>query len=235
MKKSLSVILKRNIVANIKQFLAVIVIVFLSVTLLSGFLVNSNTLEKSVDKYFATTNLADLWLYVDKVTKEDEEFFDSLEIDYVKRLKFDVITKVRNGKKEENSSIFVYDRVAKNSTPSIPYIVNELSGIETEGCWIDQNYAKENNLIVGQDRILFDFQLTEQTIVNLNFLITGTMCLCENAGTSANSPILIDKEIFLSKINNELDSQNSSVMPNIILNKVEDLPYNQILLKRQRN
>ena len=43
---------------NFKQFLSVVFIVFLSVTLLSGFILNSHTLNKSVNTYFEQTNLS---------------------------------------------------------------------------------------------------------------------------------------------------------------------------------
>ena len=51
MNKTLNKIRWRNIKANLKQFLSVILIMFLSTTLLFGFIVNSNTLESAVDEY----------------------------------------------------------------------------------------------------------------------------------------------------------------------------------------
>ena len=148
--------LKRNIIANIRQFLAIIVIVFLSVTLLSGFLVNSSTLENAIDKYYSTTNLADMWLKVDKVSAQDEQFFVENEIDYEKRLSFDSKLTIKTSNIEALSTVYVYNQKKEISTP---YIVEEIDGIKTEGCWVDQNFAKENNLIIGQSKLSINFQL----------------------------------------------------------------------------
>ena len=88
MKQILKKLRMRNLQANIKQFLSVILIVFLSVTLLSGFIVNSHTLNRSITTYFEETNLADLWFYTDGLTQEDENYFEENEIDYCGRLYF---------------------------------------------------------------------------------------------------------------------------------------------------
>lgn len=232
MNKTLDKILKRNIIGNIKNFLAIIVIVFLSVTLLSGFLVNSATLENAVNKYYSTTNLADMWLKVDKVSEADEQFFVQNEIEYEKRLSFDVKLTIKNSSIENKSKIFVYNEKKEISTP---YIINELEGIRAEGCWIDQNFAKENNLIIGQSKLSFSFQLksSDNEIIDipLDLLLTGTMCLCEQSVSSLDTAVLIDKNVFINKVNKYLSLENKGVMQDIIFEKNNDLPYNELLIK----
>lgn len=88
MNKTLKKLLKRNIVDNFKQFLSVIFIVLLSTMIISGFMINSYTLESSVDNYFNKTNLADIWITTDNFSAEDENFFVDNKIDFNKRLYF---------------------------------------------------------------------------------------------------------------------------------------------------
>lgn len=231
MKKTLNKLLRRNIIDNIKQFLSIIVIVFLATTLFSGFLVNSNTLEKAVNNYFKDTKLADAWLYVDKISQEDEDFFAQNEINYEKRLEFSSTINIKNSPLENESKIFVYD-TGKISTP---YLV---SG--TSGCWIDQKVMKNNNLKVGQDSVLFDYDYSIyidgiEYILNLQFefLITGTMAISECADVYSSWPILIEKDLFLSKVNTEVNSKFADIMSNITPENISTLPFNQILLKSQ--
>ena len=229
MKKTLKKLLKRNILTSYKQFLSIIIIVFLSMTLLSGFIVNFNTLSKSVDKYFEETKLADAWLYVDNVAAEDEQFFIKNKLNYEKRLELNVLTNIETSNVQNNSKIFVYD-TGKISTP---YIVSGLGG-----CFIDQNVAKNNNLKPGQDIINFSYDYLveingkkETVSLDLSFLIEGTMTLCECADSYSEWPILIKKEYFLDEFNKAKDKAFSGVMSDITPENISDLPYNQILLR----
>jgi len=228
MKKTLGKLLRRNVFFNFKQFLSIIIIIFLSMTLFSGFIVNSTTLEGAVTNYFEDTNLADLWVYAKNVEIEDEEFFQDNEIEYEKRLEIGATVNIKNQTAQNNAKIFVYD-TGKISTP---YIFNK-----AEGCWIDQKVAKNNNIKVGQDRIVFDYSLNVETSqgieeINLNFefLITGTMTLSECADIYSSWPILIDKNVFLTELNNVVNAENLGVMADMIPG-FEEVPYNEILVK----
>lgn len=232
MKKTLNKLLKRNIISNFKQFLSIVVIVFLSMTLLSGFITNANTLECSVERYFEETNLADAWLYVDGVTSQDEEFFVKNQIDYEKRLEFGVLANIKNTTAQNNAKIFVYD-TGKISTP---YIVSGGSG-----CYIDQNVAKSKGLKTAQDVICFDYDYDinigseiYNLKLNFEFLITGTMSLCECADTYSSWPVLIEKQVFLNALNHEISMQLQGAMTGITPQNISDLQYNQVLIKSEK-
>lgn len=224
MKKTLRKLLLRNIFYNIKQFLSIIVIVFLSMTLYSGFLVNSATLDSSVDKYFEDTNLADLWVYVSGISDEDEIFLSENNIDYDKRLVINANVEIENKAAQSTSNIYIYDE-GKISTP---YIFNK-----TAGCWIDQKVAKNNNIKIGQDYLKFNYQIESelgQIKLEFRFLITGTMALSEQADVYSSWPIFIDKTVFLTELNNAINAENLGAMAGIIPN-FTDVFYNQILIK----
>ena len=135
MNKILRVIRWRNIKANIKQFLSVILIMFLSTTLLFGFIVNSKTLQNTIDSYFAETNLADLWIYTDQVTDEDRLFLETEQLKYTERFYLEGVSELVNQKIENDTKFYVLPR---KTTVSIPYI--EKGAV---GCLIDKNLAEQ--------------------------------------------------------------------------------------------
>ena len=193
MNKILKRLRSRNLQANFKQFLSVILIVFLSVTLLSGFIVNSRSLDTSIDRYFEKTNLANIWVGTSEVSAEDEVFYDSLDESYSKRLFLETTGTIPELNTENVSKIYV-----SNGKVSTPYIE---SGIK--GCLIDKNVAKGSDVQVGYDNFEFSINFAGQTI-NLSFRITGTMSLDECADTYSKWPVFIDEITFKNKLNEQL-------------------------------
>lgn len=222
MNKVLRKLTKRTILSNFKQFLSVIVIVFLSSMLLSGFVTNYYMLNNTITSYFEKTNLADAWAYVDGISREDEEFFELNDINYDKRFYYETSAKIVGTTLSNNSKIYVYD--GKISTPY------KESGVW--GCVIDKNVAENNNINAGYDDVEFDVEYTmpssnQKIELHLSFRITGTMSLDECADIYTAWPIFITEETFLAVINSEISN---------ILNLsgetfVDKVPYNQILLK----
>ena len=70
----------RTFFSNFKQFLSVILIVFMASMLLSGFITNYYMFDNAITTYFDKTNLADLWFYVEGVDENDEQFFSNLGV-----------------------------------------------------------------------------------------------------------------------------------------------------------
>lgn len=214
MNKILKRLRSRNLQANFKQFLSVILIVFLSVTLLSGFIVNSRSLDTSIDRYFEKTNLANIWVGTSEVSAEDEVFYDSLEESYSKRLFLETTGTIPELNTENVSKIYV-----SNGKVSTPYIE---SGIK--GCLIDKNVAKGSDVQVGYDNFEFSINFAGQTI-NLSFRITGTMSLDECADTYSKWPVFIDEITFKNKLNEQLENAGQP--------KIDEVPYNQVLIKTE--
>jgi len=259
-KKTFDKLLKRNIFSNFKQFLSIVIIVFLATTLLSGFIVNSYTLENGVNNYFKDSNLADAWIYVDNISNEDEQFFNNLsnskvcnqcgeiletsscenclnakihsnDLVYNKRLELSVVANLAGSNTQNNAKVFVYDKIKI----SAPYVFHDYNG-----CWIDESVAKNNNLKIGQDKILFNYEyvydfngVSQNIVLPFEFLITGTMALSECADTYSNWPILIDKTLFLNELNRLLNIEFSGAMAGITPINLTELTYNQILIKTQ--
>ena len=220
MNKILNKLRRRNIKSNIKQFLSVIFIVLLSTMLLSGFITNSYTLESTINTYFEKTNLADLWIYTDKVTAADEEFLTSNQIEYDKRLYFETTAEINTLKTHNSAKVYVYK--GKVSTPYV----------ETgkKGCLIDKNVAQNHNIRAGFDNINFFYTINFQgQDITLEFeeRLTGTMSLDECADSYSSWAILIDEEIFLQSLQSKLAEKVDGFSAEM----VTEISYNQILLK----
>lgn len=222
MNKILRIIRWRNIKANIKQFLSVILIMFLSTTLLFGFIVNSNTLNGSITEYFEKTNLADLWVYTDKVTDADKQFFEDNDLKYTERLFMTGEGKLLNQDATNNTKVYVLPR---KTTVSIPYIERGRAG-----CLVDKNMAENMGIIINYDDIVFDVELpisaTETIVVPLKLRITGTMNFNECADIYSSWPVVVDENTFILMLNAQLEETFGTDSFNI-----KKVPYNQIVLK----
>ncbi len=219
MNKVLNKMRKRNIRSNFKQFLSVIFIVLLSTMLLSGFITNAYTLNSCVDHYFEETNLADLFVYTDYVSAEDEKFLQENNIKYDKRLYFETKAEIKSLQIHSTAKFYVYD--GKISTPYVE------SG-KTD-CLIDKNVAKNHHIKAGFDNIDFTYVYDysgRQIELDFSRQLTGTMSLDECADSYSSWAVLINKDVFISELKTKL--------ANHIIGFDADnfeLPYNQILIK----
>ena len=237
MNKIFKKLTRRTIASNFKQFLSVIVIVFLASMLMSGFVTNYFMLNNTITTYFSDTRLADAWLYVDKISSDDETYFASQSFEFDKRFYYESSAGIKDTSLSNNSKIYVYD-----GKISIPY---KESG--TWGCIIDKNVAKNNNIKIGFDEVEFDIEYTlpgldKKVELHFSFLITGTMSLDECADIYSSWPIFITEETFLAGISSEFDriiNENYPSLPNSFKEQLKTeyvkIPYNQVLIKTKAN
>lgn len=215
--KTLKKLKKRNIESNIKQFLAVILISFLSTLFLIGFVVNLWTIKGSVEKFYSQTSLPMFWLGVDSISGEDEKFFEKKGYYFDKRLYFETDVNVAELKESYTSKVYVSD--GKLSTPFV--------STGTRGCFVDQFDVEKLGLEVGFDEIYIKYYVKESDVfVDLKFRIVGTMCFSENSNSGSKElRVFVDEDIFLSEVN-----RNLSVMGK---NRQGTVQYNQILIENE--
>ena len=103
--KTLSKFRKRNIQTNIAHFLLVIFVVAISVCLVVGLFINHITLKGAVEKFYANSELPNLWIETDRVTAADENYFK--KYDYGKRLVFN--TQFVMGKDNQETKVIIAD------------------------------------------------------------------------------------------------------------------------------
>lgn len=194
--------------------------------LLAGFIINSATLDKSVETYFDETNLADIWVYTRNVSDDDLAFFDSLKtqknIKFEQRLYFEVPAKISSSNALSSAKIYV----SKGSI-STPYVESEsYVDLGKKGCLIDKKVAENNNVKLRETTVSFEFDFEAfgmaQTL-QFDVPINGTMCLDECTDTYSSWPIFFSEEEFLRLLNIELAKKS--------LPEISVLPYNQVLIK----
>lgn len=220
MNKILKKYRKRNIRDNFKQFLSVIFIVLLSTMLLSGFITNVFTLKSTINSYFETTNLADIWVNTDNVSQQDEDFLKLNNLEYDKRLYFESTSEIKTLKLQNSAKFYIYKGEVSN-----PYI-------ETGkwGCVIDKNVARNHNIRAGFDEISFSYSFEfngQEYDFDFNQRLTGTMSLDESADSYSSWAIFIEEEVFIQS----LKSQLAEEIEGFNEHDFEGLHYNQILIK----
>ena len=213
-EKTLRKLKKRNVQSNLKQFLAVILISFLSTVLLLGFVINWWTLKKSVDTFYSKTNLPNLWLGVDGITEEDEAFFDENNYTIDKRLYLETNVLLMDKKGNPFSRIYV-----SNGKLSTPFVSSK-----TEGCFIEEKDAEKFGIQVGFDEVVFQYFVEELgSYQSLKFRVVGTMNLSEDANISKQMRVFIDEDVFLAEVNRVLRVAGEE--------KRTGIEHNQILVK----
>ena len=253
MNKIFSKLTLRNIKSNIKQFLSVILIVFLSTMLLCGFIVNSSTLEHTINRYFEENNLADLWLYVDKVTEEDKNFFVENQIEFDERFHLETTANVTSITNSNNAKIYVSD--GKISTPEVNEVRRD-SIDDPIGCYIDKHVAENYKIRTnGTNTLSFSYSVPVELFgdisellkaivdgntipLDFSFEITGTMQLNECADTYSSWPVFITEKTFLQGLNSSIskfvnDHYDNPYLSGIDMSlmNIKEIPYNQVLIK----
>lgn len=259
MNKIFNKLALRNIKSNFKQFISVILIVFLCTMLLCGFIVNSYTLDGAINSYFSENKLADLWLYVDKVTEKDTTFLDENNIEHDERFFFETSASVDQVTGSNNAKIFVYNgELISKPELSFANVDNNNNPI---GCYIDKHVAdnyklsarggeyfhfdcsvpvetlSSNSLIVSFLRSVFGSNIT----LEFSFEIVGTMQLNECADTYSSWPVFITETTFLNEANRSIynffdnkikeNPTYESFRSQISNLKLTSVPYNQILIR----
>lgn len=126
--------MRREIKSNIKQFLALILIAGLAVTLYVGLSANAKSLQNRVDKLYEAGNIADIFVYSTDVNDEDMEYLANIDgVEKVeKRFSLDECIVYRN-----TGTLMI---VPDDNTICVP---SELEG--TRGVVIDSMFAELNN------------------------------------------------------------------------------------------
>ena len=231
--KTLRKLMLKTISANFKQFISVILIIFLSFALLSGFVVNNVSFENTVSRYFEETELADLWLQTDLVTDEDESFFQENGLIYSKRLYIETTAKLKDNNAQSSAKIYIYDGKIFNETMhtgtlSIPY-VNSANKI----CYLDKIVAGNEHVNLGLDEISISIReglFGQNFDFDLNFIVDGTMSHVECADVSS-WPVFIEKENFIEQINRQASQKMSEIGGESSFSQIDTLPYNEVLFK----
>ena len=151
----------RDIKQNLSQFITIFLMVFIGVMAYSGIESYMEGMKQTADNFYRDYNLQDLNI-MGELTKENLDTIKQIE--NIKNAESKLVV---NGVLEENNDITLQLSFIEQNQISKFYIVegNEFN-VNTKGIWLDNFFAKENNLKIGDIlKVKYDGYVLEERII----------------------------------------------------------------------
>ena len=151
----------RDIKQNLSQFITIFLMVFIGVMAYSGIESYMEGMKKTADNFYGEYNLQDLNV-MGLLTNENIDTIN--EIDYVKKAegKLNVSTVLENDSDITLSMNFIEE----NEISKFYIVEGEEFNSSTKGIWLDNFFAQENNLKIGDTiKIKYDGYVLDEKIV----------------------------------------------------------------------
>lgn len=218
----LSAKMRREVRYSWKQFLAIIFIAGLAITLYVGFSANAQIFESRVNQLYQDGNMADIWTTVTDYKPADKASLRVMEGVSAFESRMVVAANV-NGK---NANAIITD-----SNPLINKQASIVSG--APGFMLDSAVAKSLNVTVG-DAVDVTFIVPSISLIsdaNFSFTVTGTMTHPENIqnGTYVDSYFMLTRAVFNVAFEVMVNATYSEPQASNIIDVFE----NNIVLKNQ--
>jgi len=165
----------RDIAKNFLQYLSMVVINMLAVTLFCGFVSNALTLDRTLKKYYEDSNLTDIICQFSALTENDRTFFETLDTD---ALEYRLYSEGSAGK--NSAKIYV---CATDNKISLPVIAEGERGV-----LVDKHVSERDGLSIGSE---LDVEMP-LPLGTTRLVVTGIMTFTEAAATHTYSPLYID-------------------------------------------
>ncbi len=154
----------RDIKLNKSQFITIFLMVFIGVLVYSGIESYMKGMKETADKFYSENNLQDLNVMGTNFTKDDLENIKKL--DYVKDAERKLVVTANQVSDEEKTLSLNF--IETNNISKLYIIDGEEFNSEKSGVWLDNFYAIENNLKVGDTiKIKYDDYTFEEKILGL--------------------------------------------------------------------
>ena len=150
----------RDIKKNLSQFITIFLMVTIGIMVYVTMLSYSGAMQKSGDKYYSEYNLFDLEAFGEKFTKDDLENIKKL--DNIKDAERKLT--VRGISKDNTLEI---NFIESNNITKFYVIDGEGFDVNKSGVWVDSDYAKNNNIKIG------DFIEVKYESLDLNEKVIG--------------------------------------------------------------
>ena len=154
----------RDILQNKSQFITIFLMVLIGVMVYSGIEAYMDGMINAADKFYTENNLQDLNVMGENLTKEDLEKIKSLNNvnDAERKL---VLTGVDA---DDLDKTYLISFIESNNISKM-YVLDGIPfDVNKNGGWLDNFYAKENNLHVGDTiKIQYDTFILEEEILGL--------------------------------------------------------------------
>lgn len=151
----------RDIKQNLSQFITIFLMVFIGVMAYSGIESYMEGMKQTANNFYGDYNLQDLNV-MGELTKENLDTIKQIE--NVKNAESKLVV---NGVLEENNDVTLQLSFIESNEISSFYIVegNEFN-VNTKGIWLDDFFAKENNLKIGNTlKVKYDGYTLDEKII----------------------------------------------------------------------
>ena len=145
----------RDIKRNISQFITIFLMVFIGIMAYSGIEAYMSGMQKTADIFYKENNLEDLILIGNNFTNKDLE-----EIKKIKNVQ-NAERKLSVTGTTNNNNTLLINFIESNNISKFYVIKGEPFDINKKGVWLDNFYAIENNLKVG-DTILVKYDTIDR-------------------------------------------------------------------------
>ena len=154
----------RDIKFNLSQFITIFLMIFLGVMVYSGIRSYMDGMERSADKFYTECNLQDLNVIGANFSSEDLDKIKS--IDHVNGAERKLVV---SGTMESDEDRTLQINFIESNEICKFYVVNgEAFGKDKKGLWLDEYYANNNNISVGDTiKIKYDNTVLEEVVLGL--------------------------------------------------------------------
>ena len=156
-------VLRKKVVREIRtsylQYLSVIMIAMLAVTLFTGIFANYKNFDDRVKKVYEETNMCDIVITYSEHDEKDEKYLQEKYFEYERRIYFTGLTE------NVGFNAIVFD---ENTKMNVPTDIS-VDKITLDDVLVDNNLLKKRNIKIG-DTIAIEFNS-----ISIDLKITGTM------------------------------------------------------------
>ena len=172
----------RDIKKNLSQFFTIFLMITIGIMVYTTMLSYSGAMQKSGDKYYEENNLFDLEAFGKNFTKDD--LINIKKIDNVKDAERKLIVK---GISKDNTLEINF--IESNNITKFYIIEGEEFDVNKSGVWLDNDYAKNNDIKIG------DYIQVKYESLDLNEKVIGLINTPDHIYTLKDSSALMPDRV----------------------------------------
>ena len=197
----------RDIKKNLSQFITIFLMVTIGIMVYETMLSYSGAMQKSGDKYYEEKNLFDLEAFGENFTKED--LIEIKKLDNIKDAERKLTVKGING--EDTLEI---NFIESNNISKFYVIEGEEFDVNKSGVWVDSDYAKNNNIKLG------DYIQVKYEELNLNEKVIGLINTPDHVYTLKDSSALMPDKITFGYVYLSVNEITEEYVKSLVMKEV---------------
>ena len=197
----------RDIKKNISQFITIFLMVTIGIMVYTTMLSYSGAMQKSGDKYYSHNNLFDLEAFGENFTKED--LVNIKKLSNVNDCERKLTVKGING-----DDTLEINFIESNNISKFYVFEGEKFDVNKSGVWVDYDYAKNNNIKVG-DSIQVKYES-----LDLNEKVVGLIYTPDHVYTLKDSSALMPDKVTFGYVYLSVNEINEDYIKSLIMKEM---------------